>query len=94
MARTENIPANLAVVKSGVTYDTTPHVKAALATFSGDVNKIAPANYELQGYRLNRAVFLPTAQRIGQAIAGEMSTDDALKRLAQDMDEQVKAASR
>jgi alpha-1,4-digalacturonate transport system substrate-binding protein len=94
MARTENIPANLAVVKAGVTYDTSPHVKAALATFSGDVNKIAPANYELQGYRLNRAVFLPTAQRIGQAIAGEMSTDDALKRLAQDMDEQVKAASK
>ena len=92
MARTENIPAHAGVAKAGVTYDAPPAVKTALATFVGDVPKIAPANYELQGYRLNRAVFLPTAQRLGQAIAGEMSTDDALKRLAQDMDEQVKAA--
>ena len=35
---------------------------------------------------------MPTAQRLGQAIAGEMSADDALKRLAPDIDEQVKAA--
>jgi alpha-1,4-digalacturonate transport system substrate-binding protein len=94
MARTENSPAHLGVAKAGVAYDATPGVKTALATFVGDVPKIKPANYELQGYKLNRAVFLPTAQRLGQAIAGEMSTDDALKRLAQDMDEQVKAASK
>jgi alpha-1,4-digalacturonate transport system substrate-binding protein len=92
MAKTENIPAHAAVAKSGVVYDVSPGAKAALNTFVADVPKIAPANYELQGYRLNRAVFQPTAQRLGQAIAGEMSTDDALKRLAQDMDEQVKAA--
>ena len=94
MARTENIPAHAGVAKTGVNYDASPNVKAAMATFVGDVPKIAPANYELQGYRLNRAVFQPTAQRLGQAVAGEMSTDDALKRLAQDMDEQVKAASK
>jgi len=94
MARTENIPAHAGVAKTGVNYDASPNVKAAMATFVGDVPKIAPANYELQGYRLNRAVFQPTAQRLGQAIAGEMTTDDALKRLAQDMDEQVKAASK
>ena len=94
MARTENIPANLAVAKAGVAYDVSPVAKAALKVFVDDVPKIAPANYELQGYRLNRAVFLPTAQRLGQAVAGEMSTDDALKRLAQDMDEQVKAAGK
>jgi alpha-1,4-digalacturonate transport system substrate-binding protein len=92
MARTENIPAHAAVAKAGVNYDVSPAAKAALATFVGDVPKIAPANYELQGYRLNRAVFQPTAQRLGQAVAGEMSAEDALKRLAQDMDEQVKAA--
>ena len=94
MARTENIPAHAGVAKAGVTYDASPNVKTALAVFVGDVGKIAPANYELQGYRLNRAVFLPTAQRLGQAVAGEMSADDALKRLAQDMDEQVKAAAK
>jgi alpha-1,4-digalacturonate transport system substrate-binding protein len=94
MARTENIPAHLGVAKVGVAYDVSPNAKAALKVFVDDVPKIAPANYELQGYRLNRAVFLPTAQRLGQAVAGEMSTDDAVKRLAQDMDEQVKAAAK
>ena len=94
MARTENIPAHAGVAKAGVTYDVSPNAKAALNVFVADVGKIAKANYDLQGYRLNRAVFQPTAARLGQAIAGEMSTDDALKRLAQDMDEQVKAAGK
>ena len=94
MARTENIPASLAVAKAGVTYNVSPGAKAALNAFVADVPKIAKANYELQGYRFNRAVFLPTAQRLGQAVAGEMSTDDALKRIAADIDEQITAASK
>ena len=94
MAKTDNIPASLAVAKSGVTYNVSPLAKTALNSFVADVPKIAAANYALQGYRFNRAVFLPTAQRLGQAVAGEMSADDALKRLASDIDEQVKAASK
>ncbi len=94
IARTENIPAHAAVAKGGVTYAVSPAAKAALSSFVSDVPKIAKPNYDLQGYRLNRAVFLPTAQRLGQAVAGEMSADDALKRLAADVDEQVKAASK
>lgn len=93
MAKTENIPASAAVAKAGVAYNLSPAAKAALASFAADIPKIAQPNYELQGYRFNRAVFLPTAQRIGQAVAGEMSADDALKRMAADIDEQVKAAS-
>ena len=94
MARTENIPASLAVAKAGVSYNVSPNAKAALNSFVADVPKIAKPNYDLQGYRFNRAVFLPTAQRLGQAVAGEMSADDAIKRLAADIDEQVKAASK
>lgn len=94
MAKTENIPASLAVAKAGVTYNVSPAAKTALNVFVADVPKIAAPNYALQGYRFNRAVFLPTAQRLGQAVAGEMSADDALKRLASDIDEQVKAASK
>jgi alpha-1,4-digalacturonate transport system substrate-binding protein len=94
MARTENIPAHAAVAKGGVTYSVSPAAKAALNSFVADVPGIARPNFELQGYRLNRAVFLPTAQRLGQAVAGEMSADDALRRLAADVDEQVKAASK
>jgi len=94
MARTENIPAHLGVAKAGVTYNVSPLAKAALNSFVGDVAKILKPNFDLQGYRLNRAVFQPTAARLGQAVAGEMSIDDALKRLAADVDEQVKAASK
>ena len=94
MARTENIPASLAVAKGGVTYKVSALASTALDVFVADVPKIATPNYALQGYRFNRAVFLPTAQRLGQAVAGEMSTDDALKRMATDIDEQVKAASK
>lgn len=94
MAKTDNIPASLAVAKAGVTYNVSPLAKTALNSFVADVPKISPTNFALQGYRFNRAVFLPTAQRLGQAVAGEMSADDALKRLAADIDEQVKAASK
>jgi alpha-1,4-digalacturonate transport system substrate-binding protein len=92
MARTENIPANVAVAKKGVTYNVSPDARAALNVFVGEVPKLSPIAYELQGYRLNRALFNPTAQRLGQAITGEMSLDDALKRINSDIDEQVKAA--
>lgn len=94
MAKTENIPAHLGVAKAGVTYNVSPASKAALNSFVADVPKIAKPNFDLQGYGLNRAIFQPTAQRLGQAIVGELSVDDALARLAADMDEQVKAAAK
>ena len=94
MAKTENIPASLSVAKAGVSYNVSPAAKAALGVFVADVPHIAAPNYALQGYRFNRAVFLPTAQRLGQAVAGELSAEEAIKRLAADIDEQVKAASK
>jgi alpha-1,4-digalacturonate transport system substrate-binding protein len=94
MARTENIPASLAVAKAGVPYKVSVMSRSALDTFVAAVPKIAQPNYALQGYRFNRPVFNATAQRIGQAVAGEMSADDAIKRMASDIDEQVKAASK
>ena len=81
MVRTDNIPASATVAKGGLGYDMSPAAKAAIGVFAADVPKIAPAAYALQGYRFNRAIFLPTAQRIGQAVAGELSVDDAIKRL-------------
>jgi alpha-1,4-digalacturonate transport system substrate-binding protein len=94
MARTENIPASLAVAKAGVPYKVSSLSRSALDAFVADVPKIAQPNYALQGYRFNRPIFNATAQRIGQAVAGEMSADDALKRIASDIDDQVKAASK
>ena len=62
-------------------------------SFVAEVPKLSPMAYEIQGYKYNRAIFNPTAARLGQAIAGEMSLDEALKRIGADIDEQVKAAA-
>ena len=94
MAKTNNIPASAAVAKKGVDYNVAPAAKAALGTFVAQVGAVSPIAYALQGYPYNRALFNPTAQRLGQAVAGEMSLDDALKRIASDIDEQVKAATK
>ena len=94
MARTENIPAHEGVAKKGLDYKISPQSRAALSTFVAEVPKLSPVAYQIQGYRLNRAIFNPTAARLGQAIAGELSLPDALKRIAADADEQVKAASK
>ena len=94
MARTENLPANAAVAAKGVTYNVGPASKAALNVYVGEVGKLSPIAYQIQGYKLNRAIFLNTVTRLSQAIVGEMSTDDALNRLSKDIEEQVKAAGK
>jgi alpha-1,4-digalacturonate transport system substrate-binding protein len=82
------------VAKKGVDYKVSPAAKAALDVFVADVATLSPTAYAIQGYKYNRAIFNPTAARLGQAIVGEMSLDDALKRIAADIDEQVKAAQK
>ena len=94
MAKTDNIPANVAVAKKGVEFNVSPPAKAALGMFVSQVGMLSPIAYEIQGYKYNRALFNPTVQRLGQAIAGEMSLDDALKRIRADIDEQIKAAAK
>jgi len=94
MAKTDNIPASTAVAKKGIDYNVSPAAKAGLTVFVGEVGKLSPIAYDIQGYKYNRALFNPTAARLGQAIAGEMSLDDALKRISADIDEQVKAAGK
>jgi len=94
MTKTDNIPAHTGVAKKNLDYKVSPPAKAALTAFAGEVDKLSPIAYEIQGYKYNRALFNTTTTRLGQAIAGEMSLDDALKRMQADIDEQVKAAAK
>ena len=94
MVKTENIPAHAAVASKGVDYKVSPAAKAALTVFVSDVGKLSPIAYQIQGYQYNRALFNPTVTRLGQAIAGEMSLDDALKRISADIQEQLKATGK
>ncbi len=94
-ARTNNIPAHAGLARKGVDYaGALPGAKAALGVFSGGVANLAPAAYQFQGYKFNRAIMLPTVARVTQAIVGEMSVDDAMTKIAADMQDAVKQAQK
>jgi alpha-1,4-digalacturonate transport system substrate-binding protein len=67
-------------------------VKKSLAAAAANVNAISPTAYKLQGYLRNRILFNAIIVRLNQAIAGEMSLDDAFGRMAQDVQDGLKAA--
>jgi len=94
-AKTNNIPAHAGLAKKGVKYPgATPQAQAALGVFSSGVANLAPAAYQFQGYRFNRAIMLPTVTRVTQAIVGEMSVDEAVTKIAADMADAVKQATK
>lgn len=92
MARTNNVPAQLALQKSGIEYDLSPAGKAAMAVFSQSATKLSPVAYHLQGYKYNRVIFDATADRLSQAIAGQITLDQAYERIASDIAQRLAAA--
>jgi alpha-1,4-digalacturonate transport system substrate-binding protein len=94
-ARTNNIPAHAGLARKGVKYPgASPQAQAALNVFSAGVANLSPVAYQFQGYKYNRAVMLPTVTRVTQAIVGEMSTDEAMTKIAADMADAVKQATK
>jgi alpha-1,4-digalacturonate transport system substrate-binding protein len=94
MQKTSNIPASLAVRKAGVTYNLPPAGKAAMQALLQNANDLAPLAYQLQGYRYNATIFNATADRLGQAIAGSMTLDQAYQRITEDIDKALAAAAK
>lgn len=93
LAQTRNLPANANLQAAGVAYEgVTPEVSAALTAFAASVPGFSDTAYALQGYQFNRAVYTNIPARITQAIVGELSLDDALDRLAQDVADAIAAA--
>ncbi|MFM2074388.1 MAG: hypothetical protein RJB34_693 [Pseudomonadota bacterium] len=94
-ARTNNIPAHAGLAKKGVNYTSAdPASKAALGVFSGGVSTLAPAAYQFQGFKFNRAIMLPTVTRVTQAIVGEMGTDEAVNKISADMKDAIQQAQK
>ncbi|MCB2044432.1 MAG: carbohydrate ABC transporter substrate-binding protein, partial [Rhodoferax sp.] len=92
--KTNNIPAHAGLAKKGVKYPgATPQAQAALSVFSAGVANLSPVAYRFQGYKFNRAIMLPTVTRVTQAIVGEMSTDEAMTKIAADAADAVKQAT-
>ncbi|MCC5960259.1 MAG: carbohydrate ABC transporter substrate-binding protein [Rhodobacteraceae bacterium] len=93
LAQTRNLPANAELQANGIDYqDVTPEVAAALTAFAASVPTFSDTAYALQGYQYNRAVFTSIPARLTQAIVGELSLDEALDRLHQDVADAIAEA--
>ena len=63
--------------------------KHALSTFAGAVPTISPVAFDLQAHTDNRIMFNAIISRLGQAIVGEMSMEEAWTRMDEDVTKQI-----
>jgi len=86
-ARTLFIPAHAGLAASGVDFDTDLELaRNALGVFVAQVGKLAPTAFDLQAYAYNRVLFDSIRDRLTQAITGELTLDDAILRIQDDVD--------
>lgn len=91
--RTLFIPGHLGLAEAGVDFDAElPATVEALSTFASQVPKLHPTAYALQGYPYNRVVFDAVRDRLTQVFVGELSLDQAIERMQDDIDAQIAAA--
>jgi alpha-1,4-digalacturonate transport system substrate-binding protein len=84
------VPGHLGIAKKGLEYKSaSPQGKAALKVFNEGVSQLSPVANKLQGYVHNRVIFNAVISRLGQAIAGEASLDEAYQRIASDVQQQI-----
>ncbi len=92
MSKTANIPAHLGLQKKGIDYTLSPMAAAAMGGFVANAATLSPVAYKLQGHPYSRVALTATATRLGQAIVGEITVDQALDRIAADVRDQLAAA--
>ncbi|MBN1681060.1 MAG: carbohydrate ABC transporter substrate-binding protein [Anaerolineae bacterium] len=86
-ARTLFIPAHKGIATSAIAWDTDLELaKKALSDWSIQVPNISPIAFDLQAYPFNRVMFDATRDRLAQVIVGELSLDDAMVRIQEDVD--------
>jgi len=84
------IPGHLGLAAKGIDFATDdPRAKHALSTFSAAVPSISPIAFDLQGYVNNRVMFNALISRLGEAIVGELTLDQAFDRMTQDVEQQI-----
>jgi alpha-1,4-digalacturonate transport system substrate-binding protein len=88
------VPGHLGLAESGVEFDTDSQLAAdALSSFAGGVPKLAPAAYAYQSYAFNRAMGNAIADRLTQVLVGELTLDEAMVRMQDDVDKAVAEAT-
>ena len=94
-ARTLFIPGHLGLAETGVDFQTDlPQAKASLATFAGQVGALVPLAYDLQAYKYNTILFNATRDRLTQVFAGELTLDEAIEKMQEDIDAGIAEAEK
>lgn len=89
-SRTLFVPGHLGLAKSGVDYPTaSPQAAAALKVFSASAAAISPEAIRVQGYLYSSVIYGAVISRLGQAITGEISLDDAYSRITAEVAQQI-----
>jgi len=93
LARTLFLSSHAGIAAKGVAYKAdSPQLKKSLAAAQANLLALSPVAFRLQGYLRNRIMFNALIVRLNQAIAGEMTLDEAWTRMTQDVDDGMKAA--
>jgi alpha-1,4-digalacturonate transport system substrate-binding protein len=88
--RTLFVPGHLGLSAKGIDYPSaSPLAKAALDVFTGEVKDITPLAYKVKTYPYNQLLFNTAINRLGQAVSGEISLDEAYKRIDSDAKQQI-----
>jgi alpha-1,4-digalacturonate transport system substrate-binding protein len=89
-SRTLFVPGHLGLSAQGIEYPTaSPLAKAALGVFTNEVKDITPLANRVKVYPYNQLLFNAAISRLGQAISGEISLDEAYKRIDSDARQQI-----
>jgi alpha-1,4-digalacturonate transport system substrate-binding protein len=92
-AGTLALPAQNEVASSGVDFDTgNASVLGALAAYTAEVPKLQDQAVGLNVHPFAFAYYRNSANRIAQYLTGELTLDDALQRLQQDIDDAIAEA--
>jgi alpha-1,4-digalacturonate transport system substrate-binding protein len=87
------IPGHLGLAESGVNYETdSEQASKSLSVFVEQVGKLDPTAFALQAYPFNGSIFDATRDRLTQAIVGEMTLDEAIQRIQEDVDQALAEA--
>jgi alpha-1,4-digalacturonate transport system substrate-binding protein len=92
-ARTLFIPGHLGLAAQGVEFQAElPQTLKSLQVFASEVGKLAPLAYDLQAYKYNTILFNATRDRLTQVFTGELTLDEAIQKMQEDIDAGITAA--
>ncbi len=93
-ARTLFIPGHLGLAEEGVDYQTdVAGAKQSLNMFLSQLPTISEQAYQMNFHPNNSAIFNAIRDRLGQVLTGELSLDDAIVRMQEDVDAALAAAA-